>query len=256
MLKFFIIFSLFVTTSVAVWGQDKEDAGLDTEELQSKDFLERVKKLQPTRFTDLVHLSPFSDVSVIQRRFMPKTGRMAVSITSNFALSSEFLLHPGAEAHLSYHFLEKHGVELSAYHVFSFDRKITGDLKPIGVSVSEKTPVAQSFVGLAYKWMPIYGKMAFFNKKILAFDTFFSIGGGMSAITTNTLRKGQMVWEPTAMVGVGQVFAFTRNFGMRWDLRWHIAFQTQADLKSNMAMLNNFILSVGFSYYYPSAGVR
>ena len=240
-----------------MWAQEGDEEHLGTEELHGREFLEKVKKLRPTRFTDLIHLSPFSDVSVIQRRFMPKTGRMAFSLTSNFVLSSEFLLHPGAEAHLSYHFLEKHGLELTAYHIFTFNRGITDDLEPVGIEVIEETTIIQSFVGLAYKWMPVYGKMAFFNERILAFDTFFNIGGGMGAVANKSKRRAQMIWEPTFTAGIGQVFAITRNLGMRWDLRWYMTFQTQRARNTFTPFtLSNFILSVGLSYYYPSAGSR
>ena len=247
-----LLFVFFISVSIFAEAQEG-DLDLKGGDVESTDaaFLEKVKTLKAKKLSDLVHLSPFSDVAVIQRRFMPKTGRVAASLSSTFTLSSEFFLNPGMEAHLTYHFLEKHAVELSSYYVFTTNRGVTNDLAKIGANVSELLPIANGFVGLTYKWMPVYGKIAFYNRQILAFDTFFNFGGGMSAVKR---RRAPIVWEPAVTAGIGQVFAITRDLGLRWDLRWHMTIETQSI--SGVALLNDILFSIGLSYYYPSAGLR
>ena len=225
-------------------------SGEDVESL-SEDFLKKVKSLKAKKLSDLAHLSPFSDVVVIQRRFMPKTGRLAGSLSSVFTLSSEFFLNTGVGARINYYFLEKHGLELSGYYVFTFDRGVTKDLKNIAVNVSERLPIARSFVGLTYKWVPVYGKISLYNRKIVAFDTFFNIGGGVSGIRRKS--QAQTVWEPTAIFGGGQIFAITRDLGFRWDLRWHGTVETK---QPELNYLNDILFSLSLIYYYPSAGSR
>ncbi len=246
-----LLFIFFISASIFV-GAQEGDLDLRNEDVESPDadFLEKVKTLKAKKLSDLVHLSPFSDVAVIQRRFMPKTGRVAASLSSTFTLSSEFFLNPGVEAHLTYHFLEKHAVELSGYYVFTVNRGVTNDLAQIRANVSELLPIANGFVGLTYKWMPVYGKIAFYNRQILAFDTFFNFGGGMSAVKR---RRAPIVWEPAVAAGIGQVFAITRDLGLRWDLRWHMTIETQG---IGVSLLNDILFSIGLSYYYPSAGLR
>lgn len=235
------------------WANPEEDLlDLEQVEVDNEDFLEQVKKLRPEKFGDLARLSPFSDVSVIQRRFMPKTGRVSASVGSNFVLSSEYFFHPGVEAHLAVHFLEKHGVELGGSYVFDFERPVTKDLSSVYVFVDDEVYRLRSFVGLTYKWMPVYGKMAFFNTRIVSFDIFFSLGGGMSYVSKGAAQKRRVVWEPTTMLGMGQVFAFTRDFGFRWDLKWHFTINT----KEGFTFLNHFLMSVGLIWYFPSAGLR
>ena len=232
--------------------QEEKDmgSGEDVESL-SEDFLKKVKSLKAKKLSDLAHLSPFSDVVVIQRRFMPKTGRLAASFSSVFTLSSEFFLNTGIGARLNYYFLEKHGVELSGYYVFTFDRGVTKDLRNIKVNVSERLPIARSFAGLTYNWVPVYGKISLYNRKIVAFDTFFNIGGGMSGIRRKS--KTQTVWEPTAIFGGGQIFAITRDLGFRWDLRWHGTVEMK---QKELSYLNDILFSLSLIYYYPSAGSR
>lgn len=232
------------------FGAFAQEEGVDLleEDVESVEgyHIEQLQKTEIKSITDLVHLIPFSDVSVIQRRFMPKTGRISISSSAVFILSSEFFLNPGLEAHLSYHILEKHSLELSAYYTFATARKVTTDLESLGVSVGLGTTVSipTGFVGLSYKWMPVYGKTAFFNKKVLSFDTFFSVGGGLSLMTN--------LWEPTILFGVGQVFAITRDFGLRWDVRLHLPIET----KNNYQIQSHGILTLGFIYYYPSVEAK
>lgn len=250
--KFLFIFFVLIFSFVSLAEQEgNESSDLKLEDTESPDlsFLKKVKSLRAKKLSDLVYLSPFSDVSVIQRRFMPKTGRVSFSALSTFTLSSEFFLNPGIEGHLTYHFLEKHGLELSGYYVFTFERNVSKDLdNRLGVKVSEELPIANSFFGLTYKWMPVYGKIAFYNNQILAFDTFFNLGFGMSGVK---FRK--ITWEPVMVLGIGQVFAITRDLGLRWDLRWHMILRTQA---IDLQILNDILFSIGLSYYYPSAGLR
>ena len=252
-----IFLALFFMLSCvsSLWVERAGGRDLQEEDIEApdEDFLSKVKRLKAKKLTDLVYLSPFSDISVIQRRFMPKTGRVSASLLSVFTLSSEFFLHTGAEAHLTYHFLEKHGLELSGYYVFSFNRGVTSRLADeLEANVAELQPIGKSFFGLTYKWMPVYGKITFNNKRILAFDTFFNLGLGMSGINRQQKgQAGQMVWEPTALLGLGQVFAITRDLGLRWDLRWHVTMEVET-----MNFLDNILFSIGLSYYYPSAGLR
>lgn len=247
----------FVTGSWFFFAAAAEEEKLDPDQveiMENEDFLEKVKELRPEKFTDLAVLSPFSDVSVIQRRFMPKTHRFSTSLASSFVLSSEYFLHSGVEGCLAFHFLEKHGVELSGSYVFDFERHVVKDLKLVDVNVSNDVYRLKKFAGFSYKWMPVYGKMALFNDKILSFDTFFSIGGGMSHVTKGSKSKGTslIVWEPTVMTGVGQVFAFNRDFGFRWDLKGHFTIKT----KDKYSFSNHFLLSLGLIQYFPSAGLR
>ena len=250
---FYLLVMLCFTYAFPVEAKEPYLQGEDIES-PDEDFLQKVKKLKAKKLTDLVYLSPFSDISVIQRRFMPKTGRVSATMSSVFSLSSEFFLHTGAEGHLTYHFLEKHAIELSGYYVFSFERGVTSDLvNELGVNVSELKPIVNSFLGLTYKWMPVYGKITFSNKRILAFDTFFNLSLGMSGVNKKAKSgaTAPMLWGPTALVGIGQVFAITRDLGLRWDLRYHLTYELQ-----EQSLLKGFLLSIGLSYYYPSAGSR
>ena len=238
-----IIMFFAVCFSLCVYGQEEVDTLEEDAELLEGSYIEKLKKQDIKSVTDLVHLIPFSDISVIQRRFMPKTGRTSLSSSTLFILSSEFFLNPGLEVHLSYHLLEKHSLELNAYYTSNTKRKVVNDMEGLGINVNwdQTVSIPRVFFGLSYKWMPIYGKTAFFNKKVLAFDTFFSVGGGLSLMTTT-------VWEPTVLAGMGQVFAITRDFGVRWDLRLHLPIET----KNNFRMKVHGIFTLGLIYYYPS----
>ena len=250
-MKKILIILLFVFFGCSFYAR-AIDPDADVEPAE-QEFIKKVKKLDAKSLSDLVHLAPFSDVVVIQRRFMPKTGRLSFSASTSFILSSEFFLNPGMEAHIAYHFLEKHGVELNSYYAFSIRRAVTSYFQNIEFRADEVNPITNGFVGMTYKWMPVYGKITYYDRQILSFDTFLNIGGGMSTLSVKNSNR-QTVWEPTLVAGIGQVFAITRDLGMRWDFRWHFTFRLTNSPPSGF--LNDFPFSIGLTYYYPSAGSR
>jgi len=248
---------VFVSAAEAMRVEDFEDV-----ESVDQKIIYNIKKLEVNQISDLMYLAPFRDVVVIQKRFMPKTGRMSVSISPSFILNSQFFLNPGIELYMSYHFAEKHGIELSGYYAFSYRRLVAIDFfRRIHLKVDIENPFAQGFVGIFYKWMPIYGKISFYNKKILSLDTFFNVGVGGSLLdkdksasnsrSENDATAKPSMWASTLSIGVGQVFAITRDWGVRWDLRMLFVYD-HPDKK----WLKEFPFSIGLSYYYPSAGSR
>lgn len=266
-MKYLWYIILIMSTCITVHAEEstqEPDYIMEDEVSSQEDFLYKVKKLRVKKLSDLVYLSQFSDVAVIQRRFMPKTDRISFSILSVFTLSSEFFFNPGVSGLITYNFLEEHGVEFSSNFILTFNRRVTRDLASaeIGIRVSELLPIAKSFIGMTYKWIPIYGKIALYNNSILSFDTFFNIGLGLSGIQLGSsgiksgpskikIKTNPLVWEPTFITGIGQIFAINRDFGLRWDLRWHSTYSN-----GSAQFLNDILFSIGCSFYYPSAGLR
>jgi outer membrane beta-barrel protein len=129
------------------------------------------------------------------------------------------------------------------------ERQVTTDLGNKDVQTkSFVTP--KSYIGADFKWVPIYGKMAWRNRKITPFDLYFSIGGG----TTST---NQGTSEPTFHLGTGQIFALSKSTAFRWDFSWH-AFQSKAGSGTTQSSsnFNNLFITVGMSFFFPEATYR
>ena len=234
---------------VTVWAKDhvplQDEIDEDVEYVEAG-FLKKVQKLDAKKLSDLSELDPFSDVSVIQRRFMPKTGRFNMGLSVTSILSNEFFLNVGLTGNATYHFLEKHGLELSGFYVYEFLRGINRKFNEV-MGIKASTNAFTSHIGLlfSYKWIPIYGKMALFDDKMSAFDFFFQFGGG---VLRGKIRDAYE-WAPTGTFKLGQIFAVTRDFAIMWDASVLLTY-VQAGLE------HEIMFSVGVSWYFPSAGQR
>lgn len=199
--------------------------------------------------SDLTSLSEFKDIAIIQKRFLPKTGRFEGFGGLNGILNDKFFLSFGANARLAYFFNERWAIEGSGMILATGERGVTRDLRKRGVTTTNfVSPV--SYYGVDVKWVPVYGKMSFMNRRITPFDLYFSAGGGI----TNTNQGGS---EPTLHLGTGQIFAITKSAAFRWDFSWNVynASSGVANAKQN-SLYNNLFLTVGASFFFPEATYR
>jgi len=198
--------------------------------------------------SDLSKLDPFSDVAVIQRRFLPKTKRFEAFGALSLVMNDAFFLNYGVNGRLAYYFRERYGVEFVASALANTTRQVTDDLRnKLGV-VTTAFVTPTSYFGLDFKWVPIYGKMSWRNKNIIPFDLYFSLGGG----STTTNQGGS---APTLHLGTGQVFAKTQSMAFRWDFSWNM-FNTTSSTGGGSSLYNNLFLSLGVSFFFPGATYR
>lgn len=204
-----------------------------------------------TTLSDLANLAPFSDVAVIQRRFLPKTKRFELSGTIFSNLNNPFFTSIGASARAAYYLTERYAIE----GLFSFastgSRQVTDDLEKERNIRTDNVVTSKGFMGAAFKWNPIYGKITWLNKSIVPFDLNFSIGGGLTA--TNQDEQ-----EPTVHFGTSQVFAWSKGTAFRWDLIWNMfqATATADDGTKERLNQNDIFLGIGMSFYFPEATYR
>lgn len=200
--------------------------------------------------SDLVKLSPFEDVAVIQKRYLPKTKRFELSAGLSGVLNDAFFLSVGGVGRMGYYFQERFGVEFNAWILGTSEKQITSDLRGKRGVYTQSLITPESFYGLDFKWIPVYGKMARNNKTITPFDLYFSVGGGL----TGTNQGGS---EPTLHLGTGQVFALSKSHAFRWDFSWNFfAAESPLAARKETSIYNNLFLTVGMSWFFPEAAYR
>ncbi len=243
------------------WAQDSDNDELNVIELelesttkktQSEDIEVPVKKEVKTEvnsvgeFSELGGLAPFAEVSVIQKRFMPKTGRFqffgGLSLTTN----DPFYNTTGLAFKGSYFLTEKWGIELSYFMMSSAEAKSTQELLEIQQVGTDSLAYTKNYLGAAVLFVPIYGKMTWFNEKIIPFDFYFGLGTG----TTKTQSKDGV---STLHLSTGQIFAVSKNFAFRWDFSWNFF---SAKAVNEDGTINNLFLSLGASFFFPEASYR
>ncbi len=209
--------------------------------------------------SDLAKLAPFDDIAVIQKRFLPKTGRFELFAGPTAIINDAFFMSVGAVGRAGFYFRERWGVEATALFLNTSNRAVTQGLKKRGV-LAESLITPESYYGLDVKWTPTYGKMAWRNQSITPFDLYFSFGLG----STNTTQGSG---EPTLHLGTGQIFAQSKSMAWRWDFSWNF-FSAEvvvtddrpgaapgATMKSR-SLYNNLFLTIGASFFFPEATYR
>lgn len=214
----------------------------------------KVPEQKIENLTDLNKLSAFREVSVIQKKYLPKTERFQLYTGAGMTTNSPWFLNLGVKINLGYHFTESFGVELSTMFLTNSEREVAKEIRANNGVQAEKFVNTKSYVGADFMWVPIYGKLTLLNNSIIPFDMYFAAGGGTSS--TNS-QEGSV---PTIHVGTGQIFAITKSLAFRWDYSWTMFSATPVDFtttsKSSKNSYNDLILTAGISFFFPEARYR
>lgn len=206
--------------------------------------------------TDLNRLAPFRDVSVIQKKFLPKTERFQLYLAGGLTTNSPWFINLGVKANLGYYFTESFGVEASGMFLSSSEGESAKEIRSNNNLQPDKFVVAKYNMGLDLVWSPIYGKISNLDNEIIPFDMYFSFGGGMTG--TNS----QESTVPTFHIGTGQIFALSKSMAFRWDYSWNFYQATpvaDTSLTTGIVSKNNYndlIFTAGISFFFPEAGYR
>lgn len=247
-----------------------EDAGREERKAQEalKDLEVRpeIKQAPITKLENLNLLKPFEDVAVIQKRYLPRTQRFEANFNAASNINDSFFSAYGLGGGLTYNFTEKLGIEAVFKWFDPSNSKASNQLLERGV-VTNGMVVTEMYYGLDLKWTPIYGKFSYFDKKIIPFDHYFTIGIGKTSLqagssASNTTIKVEAIDDPiTLKLGTGEVFALTKWMAFRWDVSWHFMQPTVRTTKSGIPtesddLQNNLFINFGLSFFFPEAKYR
>ncbi len=241
----------------------QSSSGAETQSENSSEVLtlekEPVKVVEDVKvkeLKDLNKLVPFSEISIIQRKFMPKTQRFQFFLGAGLATNTPWFTNYGAKLNLGYNFTESFGIEVNTLFLNSTPRQVAKEIEAEHDVKAEQFIYTKGYYGLDLVWSPIYGKMTLNNESIINYEMYFSIGGGQSS--TNSLEKN----VPTAHLALGQIFAISKSFAFRWDYGFSF-FQATPILSSNATttevsknLYNDLVLTAGFSFFFPEVNYR
>ncbi len=212
---------------------------------------EKEEKIE--NLTGLSKIQPFSEVSVIQKRFMPKTQRFQVFGGLAYMTNDPWFLSLGFNGKFAYHLTEQWGVELTAMMLSTSQKQSIKDLHDNNGVQTSALLTPKSYFGADVLWSPIYGKMSLFNKRIVPFDMYFAFGGGSTTPESGTVGG-------TMHFGTGQIFSLSKSMGLRWDVSWNTysGKPTADSTNTNPSpqSFNNLLLSVGASFFFPEVKYR
>jgi outer membrane beta-barrel protein len=230
--------------------EDKAQERVKNEDKKRQSEAEKKTDKELSKLSELSVLAPFDDIAVIQRKFLPKTGRFEFSGSALLNTNNQYFNNIGAALRGAYFFQEKYGVEATAMFITSSERPITEGLVDNQNIETRSLVQPKGYYGINFKWAPLYGKMAWFQNKIVPFDLYFTPGFGM----TSTKDGGS---NATLSLGMGQLFALAKSYGVRWDLTWNY-YATTVTVEGAKQDRNqsDIYLGIGFSYFIPEATYR
>lgn len=207
--------------------------------------LEKDEKLED--FSGLGKLAPFSEISVIQKRFLPRTKRFELLLGLTQIVNDPWYTGVGIDSRLGYHFTENWGIELGGTFLSNSERQTIKDLYNEHAVKTDSVISTKGYYGGAAVWTPIYGKMGLSSGRIIPFDMYFQVGGGKTQVDNGDGGS-------TIHFGTGQVYALSKGMGFRWDFSWN-SFNATPKGK-NPQNFNNLLLTFGFSFFFPEAHYR
>lgn len=265
-LKILWIFAVLSFSLPALSNVEKQDVE------SAPDKRERIKQLKVKSLSDLQQLTPFESVSVIQKRYLPKTYRGEFNISVASVINHSFFYLGGVSVRTGFFLREDHGFGVDFFAFLpSINKQVANELisPPNGI-VPLSLVFSQLYGGIYYKWSPIFGKFAILNNKIIYFDMYVTVGGGASNIVPGLseeqrdlisvqnlprLNQEQWNWSPTLSLSLGQIFAITQSVAFNWELKW---FYTVVQFQNRDSYYTpwDINLSLGVNYYFPEAGYR
>lgn len=218
----------------------------------------RGEEQKSVTFQELPKLSDFSDISIIQKKFLPKSNRFQLYGGLDFLTNNPFFDTYGVNLRLNFFFTETIGLELNYWRHSVAARTVTTDLNS-KYNITTKTMLSSlGYTGASLIFVPFYGKMTFMDKRIIPYDLYISAGGGVTE--TSYLDKA----APSVHLGTGEIFALSKSFAWRWDFS-NVQYTAKVPEVSTGGSLNDtgkkrtisdLYLGIGVLILFPGATYR
>ena len=249
-----IVCVLALSLASTSWAQVEDQVDSIESELQKEDRpvpssrpLRKAGQQQKIDYSQVKEATPYNDLAIIQKSFMPKTKRLQINGGLVMVPNDLFFDTFGADLKLGYHFNETWGIEAEGTFLTSSKSRVTKDmLSKQGISVKNQV-TAKNFMGANVYYSSIYGKTALWDRKIIPFEIYFT--GGMGLVDT-TATKGATAIK----AGIGELFTIDKNRAARLELS--MIFYSEKDLAGNTQNVNSMFLTFSFEQFLTRVGDR
>ncbi len=162
-------------------------------------------------------------IQVVVDRLYPKAHHFELDVFCGVLPNDPFLIYVTPGLRLAWHFNEQWALELGGSYSAGLDTPLRQQLEQDDalLQVRLRDKVLARF-GLAVLWSPVYGKMAFSNRKIGHFDLYFlAEASGLYAEAVDALDLKGGVWGGVGL-GLGFRFFFTTLLSLRVEFRQRV----------------------------------
>ncbi len=211
------------------------------------------------------------EVRVIRPRYFNKKFRLELGGAFTAVMNQNFIYTYLGTGMLTFHFAEWIGLELMGSYGFSIDK---GDKSLLFDDEGIKTLIERDKFDLFGSLIitPIYGKYQLTSGRLIYFDTFFTLGAGLSGLEFKfdhcedsgvNNPPDETISYPGFQGGIGQRFFLSKKTSVRWDVRGRFLSFNQNDgncEKNTEAFLENpppsvsknrtsIFMQLGMSYF-------
>lgn len=200
-------------------------------------------------FTPNVVAEEFEDVEirVIRPRYMTKRKKFELGTEMIAIMNQTFVYSFLGSGIINYHFTESFALELTGAYGFSIDKE---DKRILDSEFDIQTQILRTkdFLEAAIAWTPIYGKYQLASGRLVYFDTFITVGGGLTGVnytydhcippeklpanmrdSAPPVPSEKTVHYPSVVGGIGQRFFVSKSTSFKWDVKSHAFFYDLKD---------------------------
>jgi outer membrane beta-barrel protein len=157
--------ALLMISSAPLYAQDGDGDGDGTEEPTSEEVEAPPKPLE-------------EKIIVNQRKPFIHTRRSEVTALAGATANDPFLVHYSAGGSFQYYVSDVLSVGVQGQKYFETNTGLSADT--IGLNAVPDLNKLEFYGGVHFSYVPVYGKFALFNQNVVAFDTFVSLGAGIT----------------------------------------------------------------------------
>jgi outer membrane beta-barrel protein len=213
------------------------------------------------------------EIRVIRPRFFNKAKKIELGVQFTSIMNESFIYTFLATGLVGYHFNESWAMEFAGAYGLNLDKE---DKRVLFDEFGIKTKIFRTVYTAEanLQWTPIYGKWQTSSGRLIYFDTYLSVGGGMSGIewkfsdfctepnadvATNAapIPDDTTQTYPTFLFGLGQRYFVSKDTAWRWDIRNHSLMYQKEDSacdpaveESGAGIHNNITLQFGASKFF------
>ena len=231
------------------------------------------QRIQIKSLSDLQRITPYTSISVIQKRYLPKTFRAEFNLSLSSIINHTFFYLGGASGRVGFFVREDHGFGFEGFAILPpifklVTKQMIGEPNHI---LPSSVVLPEFYFGGYYKWSPVFGKFAILDRKIIYFDSYMTVGGGMKWVLNGfeVIKKqipGYQISDersvpllaqqffPSLTIGLGQIFAINQSWAFNWELQWLYTFVKYQS--GTLYTPINIKFSLGVNYYFPEASYR
>lgn len=167
------------------------------------------------------------DITVVQKLLYPKAGRAEIGLHAGVMPFDAYLTTPNGQLSYVQHLSERLAISVIGGGGWGFKTAVYRKLESPAFGVA---PYAYRYLGSALggiEWSPVYAKLNWNGGRVLHFDVYAALRGGVS-VESSVIPSGGIAIAPTLSPGLGGRFFLSRGAALKVEIRDDLLIERRA----------------------------